>query len=45
MPSVMLMGNEYLLLEALVDHRKNASALCVKDQKVVMKEQETLRSW
>ena len=36
-------GNEYLLLEAFVNHRKNGSALSVKDQKVVIKGQETLR--
>ena len=29
--------NEYLLLEAFIDHRKNSSALIVKDQKIVAK--------
>ena len=28
-------GNEYLLLEVLIDHRKNDSALGVEDQKAV----------
>ena len=36
-------GNEYLLLEAFIDHRKNGSSLSVEDQKVVIKRQETLR--
>ena len=31
--------NEYLLLEALINHRKNISALLVEDQKVVIKGQ------
>ena len=30
-------GNEYLLLEAFIDHQKNHSALSVEDQKVVIK--------
>ena len=30
-------GNEHLLLEAFVDHRKNRSILSVEDQKVVIK--------
>ena len=30
-------GNEYLLLEMLIDHRKNGSALIVEDQKAVIK--------
>ena len=36
-------GNEYILLEAFVYHRKNGSALSVEDQKIVVKEWETLR--
>ena len=36
-------GNENPLLEAFIDHRKNGSALGIKDQKVVIKGQETLR--
>ena len=36
-------GNEYLLLEAFIDHRKNGSALSAEDQKVVIKGQPTLR--
>ena len=35
-------GNEFILLEAFIDHRKNDSALSAEDQKVVMKERETL---
>ena len=35
-------GNEYLLLEAFVHHRKNSSVLSVEDQMVVVKGQETL---
>ena len=35
--------NEYLLLKAFIDHRKNDSALSVEDQKVIIKGQETLR--
>ena len=35
--------NEYLLLEAFIDHRKDGSALSVKDQKLVVKGKETLR--
>ena len=30
-------GNEYLLLEAFINHRKNGSALSVEDQKVIIK--------
>ena len=30
-------GNEYLLLEAFIDRRKNSSALSVEDQKVVIR--------
>ena len=30
-------GNEYLLLEAFIDHRKNGSALSVDDQMIVIK--------
>ena len=29
-------GNEYLLLEAFINYRKNVSALSVEDQKVVI---------
>ena len=36
-------GNEYLLLELIVDHRKDL-ALSVEDQKVVVKWRETLKS-
>ena len=36
-------GNEYLLLEALVSHRKNDSALTVEVQKIVVRGQEILR--
>ena len=36
-------GKEYLLLEEFDDHGKNDSALCVEDQKVVIKEQGSLR--
>ena len=32
-------GNEYLLLEVFVDHRKNGSALSEQDQKVILKGQ------
>ena len=32
-----LNGNEYLLLESFIDHRKNGSALSVEDQKIVVK--------
>ena len=35
--------NEYLLLEAFANHRKNGSALSMEDQKVVIKGWETLR--
>ena len=35
--------NEYLLLEALINHRKNGSALSVEDQQIVVKGSETLR--
>ena len=35
--------NEYLLLEAFIDHRNNDSALSVDDQKVFVKGRETLR--
>ena len=35
-------GNEYLLMEAFINHRKNSSALHVEDQKIVVKEWETL---
>ena len=37
-------GNEYLSLEAFIDHRKNGSALSAEDQKVVIKGQEALRN-
>ena len=40
MPSV---GNKYLLLESLADHRKDDSALGVEDQKVVVKGKDTIR--
>ena len=30
-------GNEYLLLKAFIDYRKNGSALSVEDQKIVVK--------
>ena len=36
-------GNEYLLLKAFIDDRKNGSALNVHDQKVVIEWLETLR--
>ena len=36
-------GNEYFLLDAFVDHRKNGSHLSVEDQKIVVKRPETLR--
>ena len=36
-------GNEFLLLEAWINHKKNDSAVSVGDQKVVIKGQETLR--
>ena len=36
-------GNEYLLLQAFVNHRKNGSTLNVEDQKAVFRGQETLR--
>ena len=36
-------GNKYLLLEAFVDHRKNASALSAEDQRKVVVGRETLR--
>ena len=36
-------GNEYPLLEILINHRKNGSTLSIEDQKVVIKGQETLR--
>ena len=36
-------GNEYLLLEAFVDHRKNGLALSVEDQKIMFIWQEILR--
>ena len=36
-------GNEYLLLGAFLYHRKNGLALSVEDQKITVKEQETLR--
>ena len=36
-------GNECLLLDAFMDHRKNGSALSVEDKKIVVKGQETLR--
>ena len=35
--------NEYFVLEAFVDYRKNGSALTVEDQKKVVQAQETLR--
>ena len=35
--------NEYLMLDAFIDYRKNGSALSVEDQKIVVKGQETLR--
>ena len=35
-------GNEYLLLEAFVNHRKNGSALSIEGQKMVVKGQEAL---
>ena len=36
--------NEYHLLEGFVDHRKNGSALTVKDLKIVFKGQKYLES-
>ena len=36
-------GNEYLLFKAFINHRTNVSALNVKDQKMVIKWQNTLR--
>ena len=36
-------GNEYLSLEAFINHRKYDSALSVEDQKIVFKGQEILR--
>ena len=36
-------GNEYLLLESFINHRKNGPALSIEDQKVVIKGQEMLR--
>ena len=36
-------GNEYLLLEAFINHRKDGSALSVEEQKVVIKGQKILR--
>ena len=35
--------NEYLLLGAFVNHKKNDSALSIANQKVVVKGRETLR--
>ena len=32
-----VIGNECLLLEALINHRKNSSALNVEDQRIVVK--------
>ena len=37
-------GDEYLYLEAFVNHRKSSSALSVKGQKIVVKGKETLRN-
>ena len=36
-------GNEYSLLKAFINRRKNGSALRVEDHEVVIKGQETLR--
>ena len=36
-------GNESLLLQVFIDHRKNGSAFSAEDQTVVIKGQETLR--
>ena len=36
-------GNEYLLFEAFINHRKNGLALSVEDQIIVVNGQETLR--
>ena len=35
--------NEYLLLEASINHRKNGLTLSVENQKIVIEGQETLR--
>ena len=35
--------NEYLLLEAFIDHIKDGSALSVEDQKIVVKSMKLLR--
>ena len=37
-------GNQYLLLEAFVDHRKNGSTLSVEDQMIVDKGEKPLES-
>ena len=36
-------GDDYLLLESLVNHRKDDSALGIENQKVVIKWRKTLR--
>ena len=36
-------GNEYFLLDAFVDHRKNGSHLNVEDQKIVVNRSKSLR--
>ena len=42
MPNVVN-GNEYVLLEAFINHRKNGSPLNIDDQNIVVKWQETLK--
>ena len=37
-------GNEYLLLEALINHRKDGSVLSVENQRVVLKGEKPLES-
>ena len=37
-------GNERLLLETFIDHRKNFTALCIEDPKVVVTRKETLQT-
>ena len=43
MLNVMKIWNEYILLDAFCNCRKNGPALSVEDQKIVVKGQENLK--